>query len=141
MPTVHPRRAAMLTIWSVVWTAFGRRIFGIASMSSTRANSFMPITVVFSRNRLLRSVTREARSIVSGVCCCMGSSPPGAPAPWRLLSRVLVLVLVLGRARKQLAGPARETIRDEADPFPDREIGAEQIVRRQRVEGEEAADP
>src|SRR3569832_149383 len=137
MPTVHPRRAAMLTIWSVVWTAFGRRIFGIASMSSTRANRFMPITVVFSRNRVMRSATRAARSIVSAACCCRRSARPGAPAPRRVFSPVLVL----GRARKQLAGPAREAIRDEADPFPDREIGAEQIVRRQRVEGEEAADP
>jgi hypothetical protein len=40
----------MLTIWSVVWTAFGRRIFGIEAMSS-RLNIFMPITVVFSRDQ------------------------------------------------------------------------------------------
>ena len=35
MPTVQPSREAMLTIWSVVWTAVGRRIFGIAVISST----------------------------------------------------------------------------------------------------------
>ena len=51
MPTVQPSREAMLTIWSVVCTAFGRRIFGIASMSSTRANILMPMTVVFRRKQ------------------------------------------------------------------------------------------
>ena len=72
MPTVQPSREAMLTIWSVVWTAVGRRIFGIAVISSTRANIFMPITVVFSRSRLFRSATMLAKSNCSGgVCCCM----------------------------------------------------------------------
>jgi len=34
----------MLTILSVVCTADGRRIFGIAAISSTVANILMPIT-------------------------------------------------------------------------------------------------
>jgi hypothetical protein len=72
MPTVQPSREAMLTIWSVVWTAVGRLIFGISVMSSTRANIFMPITVVFRRSRLFRSATMPAMSNGSGgVCCCM----------------------------------------------------------------------
>ena len=54
----------MLTIWSVVWIAVGRRIFGIAVISSTVANIFMPITVVFSRSRLFRSATMPAKSKV-----------------------------------------------------------------------------
>ena len=58
-----------------VWIALGLRIFGIAAISSTLANSFMPITVVFSRSRLLRSATILARSNGSGgVCCCMAFS-------------------------------------------------------------------
>ena len=61
MPTVQPSREAMLTIWSVVWTAVGRLIFGIAAISSTLANIFMPITLVFRRSRLLRSATMVAR--------------------------------------------------------------------------------
>ena len=72
MPTVQPSREAMLTIWSVVWTAMGRRIFGIAVISSTVANIFMPITVVLSRSRLFRSATMPAKSSCSGGdCCCM----------------------------------------------------------------------
>jgi len=55
----------MLTIWSVVWVAVGRRIFGIASISLAEANIFMPITVVFRRSRLLRSATIAAKSNVS----------------------------------------------------------------------------
>ena len=73
MPTVQPSREAMLTIWSVVWTAVGRRIFGIAAISLTDANIFMPITVVFRRSRLLRSATMAGKSKVSGcdAACCM----------------------------------------------------------------------
>jgi hypothetical protein len=72
MPTVQPSREAMLTIWSVVCTADGRRIFGIAVISSTRVNILMPITVVFRRSKLLRSATMPAKSNASGgVCCCM----------------------------------------------------------------------
>ena len=117
----------MLTIWSVVWTAFGRRIFGIASMSATRANSFMPITVVFSRNRLLRSATRPARSIVSALCCCMASSGRGVSAPVLLL--FLGPVLVLGRPGKQLAGPAHQAVGHEADPFAHGDVGPAEPVR------------
>jgi len=62
----------MLTIWSVVCTAVGRLIFGISAISSTVANIFMPITVVFSRSRLFRSATMPAISNCSGgVCVCM----------------------------------------------------------------------
>ena len=62
----------MLTIWSVVCTAVGRRIFGIAVISSIVANILMPITVVLSRSRLFRSATMVAKSSASdGVCCCM----------------------------------------------------------------------
>jgi len=72
MPTVQPSLEAMLTIWSVVCTALGRRIFGIAIISSGVANSFMPITVVFRRSRLLRSATIAARSKASAcAACCM----------------------------------------------------------------------
>ena len=78
MPTVQPSREAMLTIWSVVCTAEGRRIFGIAAISSTCANILMPITVVFKRSRLLRSATMPAKSNASGVCCCMVSTPKSA---------------------------------------------------------------
>src|SRR6201996_1259165 len=45
-------------------------------MSSTRANIFIPITVVLSRSRLLRSATRAAKSTWSGgVGCCMALAP------------------------------------------------------------------
>ena len=57
MPTVHPLPAAWPTIWSVVWIAFGRRIFGTASISATVANRFIPIGVVRSRRSRLRSST------------------------------------------------------------------------------------
>ncbi len=73
MPTVQPSREAMLTIWSVVWTAFGRLILGIAAISSARANIFMPVTVVLRRSRLFRSATMPAKSNFSSwiAACCM----------------------------------------------------------------------
>ena len=43
IPTVQPSCRAWATIWSVVCFAFGRRILGIASMSSTDSKSFVPI--------------------------------------------------------------------------------------------------
>src|SRR6266478_2320045 len=48
-------------------------MFGMASISSTRANIFMPITVVLRRSRLFRSVTMPARSSFSSLvaACCM----------------------------------------------------------------------
>ncbi len=55
MPTVHPSRVACATIWSVVCVALGRRIFGIASISATVANIFMPMGVVRRRSSALRS--------------------------------------------------------------------------------------
>ena len=64
-----------------VWhgTAEGRRIFGIAIMSSARANILMPMTVVFSLSRLFRSATIPARSNASGgVSSCMASTPKSA---------------------------------------------------------------
>ena len=39
IPTVQWSRDAMLTTWSAVCTAFGRRMRGMASMSSTRSKS------------------------------------------------------------------------------------------------------
>src|SRR5471030_2727587 len=54
MPTVHPRRDAWATIWSVVWIDCGRRMRGIASISSTVSKSFIPNGFVRSRSSRLR---------------------------------------------------------------------------------------
>ena len=45
MPTVQPSWRAWATIWSVVCLARGRRILGIASISSTVSNSFIPMGI------------------------------------------------------------------------------------------------
>jgi hypothetical protein len=54
----------METIWSVVCFVFGRRIRGMACISSTVPNSFMPMTVVFSRSSAFSSATRRCDSLV-----------------------------------------------------------------------------
>ncbi len=69
IPTVQLSRHAIPTIWSVVWMSFGRRILGMASISSRVSNIFMPMGVVRSRNSRLRSSTVLFQSI-------------GAPARW-----------------------------------------------------------
>ena len=55
-------RAAMPTIWSSVWTDWGRRILGTASISALVANIFMPMGVVRSRSSRLRSSTSLGQS-------------------------------------------------------------------------------
>ncbi len=62
MPTVQPRRAAMPTIWSVVWIAPGRRSLGIDSSAAASSNSFMPMIVVFRRSSAFRSSTSLGQS-------------------------------------------------------------------------------
>src|SRR4051812_41125748 len=120
MPTVQPSRDAMLTIWSVVWIALGRRIFGIASISSTVANSFMPITVVFSRSRLLRSATIPARSNCSGGdCCCMALF---SRIVWRSLARPLCCGDGLLRPRQQRIDTPCKAVGDQPQPFAHADI-------------------
>ena len=69
----------MLTTWSVVCTACGRRMRGIASMSSTRSNSFMPVIVVLSFSSALSSATSRAPVVVG--CRHSWRSPLSATYP------------------------------------------------------------
>ena len=61
-PTVQPMRAAMPTIWSIVWICWGRRILGIASISALVAKRFMPMGVVRRRRRRFRSSSSLGQS-------------------------------------------------------------------------------
>ena len=45
MPTVKPSWRAWATIWSVVCLTRGRRILGMASISATVSNSFIPMGI------------------------------------------------------------------------------------------------
>ena len=72
MPTVQPSRAAWATIWSIVWIALGRRIFGIASISSTVSNSFMPYGMLRSLSSLSSVAAVAGQScvvVVIGTSC------------------------------------------------------------------------
>ena len=62
MPTVQPSWRAWATIWSVVCLARGRRIFGMASISSTVSKSFIPMGIERSRRYWLRPLTRASQS-------------------------------------------------------------------------------
>lgn len=64
-PTVHPRRVAWPTIWSMVWMLFGRRTRGIDSMSSTDLSSFMPMGGTFSLSMPSSSAANSASVLVS----------------------------------------------------------------------------
>src|SRR5690606_13867285 len=80
MPTVRPSLAAWATIWSVVWMASGRRIFGTASMASTVSKSFMPI----GKLRSLASCSRSAASVAQSVPCIVSVCSMPVSAPVRL---------------------------------------------------------
>ncbi|CUJ56464.1 Uncharacterised protein [Achromobacter sp. 2789STDY5608621] len=73
MPTVQPSRAAMPTIWSVVCVALGRRSPFTPASAASSSNSFMPMTVVFSRSSRFSSSTNAAQS--SGLSCVVSSMP------------------------------------------------------------------
>ena len=62
MPTVQPSWRAWATIWSVVCLLFGRRILGMASISSTVSKSFMPMGIVRRRRYWLRPLTMASQS-------------------------------------------------------------------------------
>ena len=67
MPTVQPSWRAWATIWSVVCLDFGRRIFGIASISSTVSKSFMPMGIERRRRYWLSPLTIASQSYRSVV--------------------------------------------------------------------------
>src|SRR5437868_787775 len=76
MPMVQPSRAAWPTTWSSVWIDFGRRMRGIASISSRCSNSFMPKTNERSFNSRSRSpLTLVQSSLISSTFASMGLSP------------------------------------------------------------------
>ena len=62
MPTVQPSWRAWATIWSVVCLNRGRRILGMASISSTVSKSFMPMGMERSRRYWLRPATIASQS-------------------------------------------------------------------------------
>src|SRR5512147_532382 len=101
MPTVQPSWRAWATIWSVVCLAFGRRIFGIASISSTVSKSFMPIGIERRRRYWLRPFTIASQSNLSVV---MASS--------------LVEQQVVERGGVQLAARTAGVLRDGAHEGP-----------------------
>src|ERR1700675_208367 len=83
MPTVQPSWRAWATIWSVVCLDFGRRIFGMASISSTVSKSFMPIGIDRRCRYWLSPLTIASQSYVSVVMaasCRGGSSCSGMGA-------------------------------------------------------------
>src|SRR5215469_2246190 len=65
MPTVQPSRDAWPTTWSKVWIDCGRRMRGIASISSRFAKSFIAKTNERNFNRRSRSAVILAQSCVS----------------------------------------------------------------------------
>ena len=77
MPTVQPSWRAWATIWSVVCLDFGRRIFGMASISSTVSKSFIPIGIERRCRYWLSPLTIASQSYVSVV---MAASCRGGPS-------------------------------------------------------------
>ena len=67
MPTVQPSWRAWATIWSVVCLDLGRRIFGMASISSTVSKSFIPIGIDRRCRYWLSPLTIASQSYVSVV--------------------------------------------------------------------------
>src|SRR5260370_20285813 len=121
MPTVQPSWRAWATMWSVVCLAFGRRIFGIASISSTVSKSFMPIGIERRRRYWLRPFTIASQSYLSVVVMASSASFPsplwgegrvrGSSGQFQRLSQLIeMIVVVAGEARHPLAqahAPAR----------------------------------
>ena len=62
MPTVQPSWRAWATIWSVVCLLFGRRIFGMASISATVSKSFIPMGMLRRRRYWFRPVMIASQS-------------------------------------------------------------------------------
>ena len=109
IPTVQPSWRAWATIWSVVCFALGRRIFGMASISSTVSKSFIPIGVVLSRRRRLKSSTIWAQLYDTGSAGWLTISSTSCRWPF---FRVVVMTFlradrIAGRAADCQSAPPR----------------------------------
>src|SRR4051794_7624633 len=127
MPTVQPSREAWPTTWSNVWIDCGRRIRGIASISSPRSNNFIA-------NTWERSFSNRSRSALSLVQSVIAFSrlQPSRHSPGNRGTAPQALTRLRPAASATLSRGAGEGLRGERLVITGREAGG---VSGDAVEG------